>query len=140
MIVLDTNVISELMRTAPDPIVVAWVAAQPRSNLYTTRINHAEILAGIAGMPVGRRRANFAQLADAIFEIDFVRRILPFGRATTARYADFVVPRRAAGRSVDGNDALFASIALGASTTVATRDIGGFDGCGLELINPWETA
>lgn len=140
MIVLDTNVISELMRAAPDPLVVAWVAAQPRSELYTTRINHAEILAGIAGMPAGRRRTNLSDLAEAIFEIDFAGRILPFGRAATARYAEIVVPRRAAGRATDGNDALIAAIALGASAVVATRDIGGFDACGLELINPWDAA
>jgi predicted nucleic acid-binding protein len=137
LIVLDTNVISELMRAVPDPLVLGWVASQPRSDLFTTRINHAEILAGIAAMPAGKRRTDLGELADAIFEIDFVGHILPFGRAATARYADIVVPRRAAGRAIDGNDALIAAIALGAGAAVATRDIGGFDACGLELINPW---
>ncbi len=128
------------MRAIPDPMVLAWVAAQPRSELFTTRINHAEIIAGIAALPAGKRRVNLAKLADAIFEIDFVGRILPFGRAATARYADIVVPRRAAGRAIDGNDALIGAIALVAGATVATRDIGGFDACGLALVNPWEAS
>ena len=138
MIILDTPVILALMRAIPDPLVVAWVAAHSRTELYTTRISHAEILAAIAAMPASRRRASLGAVTDAIFEIDFAGRILPFGRAATARYADIVVPLRTAGRAIDGNDALIAAIALGAGATVATRDIDGFEACGLELVNPWD--
>ena len=78
MIVVDTNVISELMRGDPHPTVLAWVAAQPRTLVYTTHINQAEILYGIAALPEGRRRAALAAAAEAMFAEDFAGRILPF--------------------------------------------------------------
>ena len=137
MIVLDTNVLSELMRAEPDARVLAWVAAQPRALLRTTHINQAEILYGIAALPEGRRRAALAVAAEAIFAEDFAGRILPFGAAATARYADIVLARRRAGNPIDGFDALIAATALAADASVATRDTGGFAGCGLSLINPW---
>jgi predicted nucleic acid-binding protein len=137
VIVLDTNVISELMRTEPDARVLAWVAAQPRALLCTTHVNQAEILYGIAALPEGRRRATLAVAAEAIFAEDFADRILPFGAAAAARYADIVLARRRAGNPIEGFDALIAAIALAAGAGVATRDIGGFAGCGLSLIDPW---
>ena len=78
MIVLDTNVVSELMRGEPHPAVLAWVAAQPRALLYTTHVNQTEILDGIAALPEGRRRTALAAAADAMFAEDFAGRILPF--------------------------------------------------------------
>ena len=137
MIVLDTNVISELMRTEPDARVLAWVAAQPRALLCTTHINQAEILYGIAALPEGRRRAALAVAAEAIFAEDFAGRILPFGAAAAARYSEIVLARRRAGNPIEGFDALIAATALAAGAGVATRDIGGFAGCGLSLIDPW---
>ena len=137
MIVLDTNVLSELMRAEPDARVLAWVAAQPRALLCTTHINQAEILYGIAALPEGRRRTALAVAAEAIFAEDFAGRILPFGAAATARYADIVLARRRAGNPIEGFDALIAATALAAGAGVATRDTGGFAGCGLSLINPW---
>jgi len=137
VIVLDTNVISELMRTEPDARVLAWVAAQPRALLCTTHINQAEILYGIAALPEGRRRAALAVAAEAIFAEDFAGRILPFGAAAAARYSEIVLARRRAGNPIEGFDALIAATALAAGAGVATRDIGGFAGCGLSLIDPW---
>ena len=137
MIVLDTNVISELMRAEPHPAVVSWVARQPRALLYTTYINQAEILYGIRALPEGRRRTALAAAAEAVFAEDFAGRILPFEAAAAARYADIVVARRQAGNPIEGFDALIAATALGAGASVATRDIAGFSGCGLTLIDPW---
>lgn len=137
MIVLDTNVISELMRPMPAPQVLAWVAAQPRALLYTTHINQAEILFGIAALPEGRRRSTLASAADAMFADEFAGRVLPFGAAATARYAGIVVARRRAGNPIEGFDGLIAAIALAAGASVATRDTAGFTGCGLSLIDPW---
>ena len=137
MIVLDTNVISELMRAQPHPNVLAWMQSQPRALLYTTRINQAEVLYGIAALPEGRRRAGLAAAADAMFAEDFVDRILPFGAAAAAHYAGIVLARRRAGNPIEGFDALIAAIALAAGADVATRDISGFAGCGLNLIDPW---
>ncbi len=137
MIVLDTNVISELMRAEPEPRVVAWVAAQPRALLYTTYINQIEIMYGVGALPGGRRRTALAVVAEAIFAEDFAERILPFGAAAAARYPGIVLARRQAGTPIEGFDALIAAIALGAGARVATRDTGGFAGCGVGLIDPW---
>jgi toxin FitB len=140
VIVLDTNVISELMRPEPHPAVLGWVARQPRVLLYTTYISQAEILYGIAALPEGRRRAALTAAAAAMFAEDFANRILSFEGTAAARYADIVVARRRAGNPIEGFDALIAATALGAGASVATRDTAGFAGCGLTLIDPWTMA
>ncbi|MGV7034364.1 PIN domain-containing protein [Methylobacterium symbioticum] len=137
MIVLDTNVISELMRASPDPAVLAWVVARPRRQFCTTSINRAEILHGIAILPAGRRREAIAAAADAMFAEDFAGRILPFDADAAAHYAEIVSTRRRAGQPIEGFDALIAATARAAGAAVATRDTGGFQGCGLTLANPW---
>lgn len=140
MIVVDTNVISELMRGEPHPAVLAWMAAQPRAELYTTRINQAEIFYGIAGLPPGRRRAALAAAAGAMFDEDFAGRILAFEAAAAARYPEIVLTRRQAGKPIEKFDALIAATALAAGACIATRDTGGFTGCGLIVIDPWAAA
>ena len=125
MIVVDTNVISELMRGEPNSAVLAWMAAQPRALLYTTRINQAEILYGIAALPEGRRRTALAAAATAMFAEDFAGRILPFEAGAAARYSEIVLARRQAGNPIEKFDALIASTALAAGASIATRDIGG---------------
>jgi len=137
VIVLDTNVISELMRTEPDPRVLAWVAAQPGVLLYTTYVNQAEILYGIAILPEGRRRAALAEAAEAMFAEDFAGRILPFGAEAAFCYPTLVAARRRAGNPIEQLDALIAAIALATGASLATRDTGGFTGCGLTVIDPW---
>ena len=140
MIVLDTNVISELMRPQPNPAVSAWVAAQPRTALYTTSINRAEILYGVAALPSGRRRDAYDAVVAAIFAEDFAGRVLPFDGAAGEHYARIVSTRRASGKPIEGFDALIAATAAAAGFAVATRDLGGFEGCGLAIINPWQAA
>jgi predicted nucleic acid-binding protein len=137
VIVLDTNVISELMHPEPHTLVLRWVAALPRDLLYTTRINQAEILFGIVALPEGRRRASLASAAEAMFAEDFAGRVLPFGAAAVERYPVIVLARRRAGTPIEGFDALIAAIVSAAGADVATRDIGGFLGCGLAVIDPW---
>ena len=139
MIILDTNVLSELMRSEPNRSVFVWTAAQPRSSLYTTSINVAEILYGIATLPPGRRRSTLADLAGAMFAEDFAQRVLPFDDQAAAHYADIVVSRRQQGRPIEAFDAQIAAIAMVARADLATRDTGGFSGCGLSLIDPWTT-
>jgi predicted nucleic acid-binding protein len=138
LIVVDTNVISELMRGEPHPAVLTWMAAQPRALLYTTHINQAEILYGIGALPEGRRRAALAAAATAMFAEDFAGRILPFDAEAAARYPDVVLARRKAGNPIEKFDALIAAMALAAGASIVTRDVGGFAGCGLTLVNPWE--
>jgi len=137
VIVLDTNVISELMRAAPEPRVVAWVASQTRAQLYTTYINQIEVLYGIALLPEGRRRDALRAAAQGVFAHDFAGRVLSFDAAAAGRYMDIMLSRRRMGKPIEGFDALIAAIAMGAGAAVATRDVGGFGDCGLEIINPW---
>ena len=138
MIVLDTNVLSELMRSQPATAVFAWVAAQPRDELYTTSVNKAEILFGIAALPDGRRRAALTAAAEAMFTGDFAGRVLSFDEEAAVYYAQIVAARRREGRPIEAFDALVAATTLAAGASIATRDTGGFAGCGLTLINPWE--
>jgi len=122
------------------------VAAQPRALLYTTHINQAEILYGIAALPEsphgssswaeGPRRTALAAAAMAMFVEDFASRILPFEAEAAARYPEIVLARRQAGNPIEKFDALIAATALAAGATIATRDIGGFAGCSLVLVNP----
>jgi len=138
VIVVDTNVISELMRGKPNPLVLAWVAVQPRALLCTTYINQAEIPYGIAALPEGRRQAALAAAAAAMFAEDSAGRILPFDAGAAAHYPEIVVARRRAGNPIEKFDALIAATALAVGASIATRDTGGFAGCGLTLVNPWE--
>lgn len=140
MIILDTNVLSELMRSQPDAAVFAWVAARRRADLYTTSVSKAEILYGIAALPEGRRRAALAAAAEAMFSDDLAGRVLPFDEEAAVVYAQIVAARRREGRPIEAFDAQIAAIALVGDAELATRDIAGFANCGLTLLNPWEAA
>jgi hypothetical protein len=130
VIVVDTNVISELMRGEPHPAVLSWVAAQPRALLYATYVSQAEILDGIAALPEGRRRKALAAAAEAMFAEDFAGRLLPFEARAAARYPEVVLTRRQAGQPIEKLDALIAATALAAGASIARRDIGGFAAAG----------
>ena len=140
MFVLDTNVISELMRPQPDPVVFAWVATRPRDTLYTTSVSEAEVFQGVATMPEGRRRDVMTALAEALFAEEFAGRVLPFAGTAARRYVEIIVNRRAAGRPIGGFDALIAATVLAAGASMVTRNTGDFEGAGLTLINPWNAA
>lgn len=138
MIVLDTNVVSELMRPVAAPAVVEWAADIPRRTLFTTAITQAEILSGIGQLPEGRRRRALAEAAEAIFAEAFAGRVLPFDSAATAHFARLAAARRRAGRPIGSFDALIAATALSTGAALATRNVSDFDGLGLALVNPWE--
>jgi hypothetical protein len=137
MIVLDTNVISELMRTIPAAAVVRWVNGRPATSLYLTSITQAEILHGIQLLPRGKRRDAIATAAAAVFEHDFAGRVLPFGSDAAVAYAGIAAERRRAGRPISGFDAQIAAIALAHDADLATRNVDDFDGCGVNVIDPW---
>lgn len=136
--VLDTNVLSERMRPEPHPAVFAWVAAQSRESLYTTSLNRAEVLYGVATLPKGRRKEALAAAAELMFQEDLAGRILPFDGNGAAHYAKLVVARRNAGTPIEAFDALIAATTLAVGAGIATRDVGGFAGSGLSVVNPWE--
>lgn len=138
MILLDTNVLSELMKPAPAENVVRWMAAQPATSLYTTSITQAEILHGVMLLPPGRRRNAIEAAAEAMFKDEFGGRILPFGSDAARPYARIAAERRRAGRPVSHFDAQIAAIAGSAGAAIATRNVADYDKCGVEIIDPWE--
>jgi len=139
MIVLDTNVVSELMRGSPDESVLGWVATQPPALLHVTSVTQAEILHGILLLPAGKKRAAIQAAADAMFAAEFAGRILPFASGAAAGYARISADRRKAGRPISQFDAQIAAIALAARASVATRNVADFDGCGVKVIDPWKS-
>lgn len=138
MILLDTNVLSELMRPVPAGNVVRWIASQPVTGLYTTSVTQAEIFHGIMLLPAGRRRKAFEAAAEAMFDQDFHGRILPFGSDAARTYARIAAERRRSGRPISHFDAQIAAIARSAGADIATRNVADYEGCGVKVINPWE--
>ena len=137
MIILDTNVLSELMKPKPDRRVVRWVDSQPAASLFTTSITQAEILHGIMLLAPGLKRRAFEAAAEAMFREDFAGRVLAFGSDSAPPYARIAVDRRRAGRPISHFDAQIAAIAVSCGTPVATRNTADFEGCGVDLVNPW---
>lgn len=136
---LDTNVLSELMRESPAPQVMAWLDSQPEQLIQTSTITQAEILAGIALLPAGKRRDALANGADQLFLQDFRGRCLAFGGSAAEQYALIRAQRQRAGRPISTEDAQIAAIALAAHLTLVSRNVKDFDGIeGLEVINPWQ--
>ena len=138
MIVLDTNVLSELLRPTPAPQVEAWLAAQDGTNVYFTAVGEAELRHGVAILPAGRRRDALVQAIEGMLDEDFRDRILPFDREAARAYAAIAAERRAAGRPISQFDCQIAAIARAQGASVATRNTGDFEGCGVAVIDPWE--
>ena len=138
MLVLDTNVLSELMRREPAQSVVEWIGQQPAPSLYTTSITRAEILLGVLLLPEGRRKSSFEAATEAMFASDFAGRLLSFDSFAASAYPQIVVARQRAGRPISTFDAQIAAIAQSAGATIATRNVADFEGCGVDLVNPWD--
>jgi len=138
MILLDTNVVSELMRPRPSPHVEAWFGKQLAADLFISTISEAELRYGIALLPNGRRRDKLSAAIEAMLSEDFAGRILPFDSAAAIAYAVIAADRRAAGRPISQFDAQIAAIAKSRGAALATRNGPHFEGCGIEVINPWD--
>jgi predicted nucleic acid-binding protein len=136
MIIIDTNVVSELMRPEPDPGVASWVRARDRRELRMTAISLAEVRYGIARLPDGRRKQVLLGAADEIFSA-FADQILPVDAAAAEHYAVIASSRERAGKPIPGFDALIAAVCRSQGATLATRNVSDFDGTGIEIINPW---
>jgi predicted nucleic acid-binding protein len=138
VILLDTNVLSELMRPAPDFRVVGWLDARPPGEVWICAVTMAEIRQGILRLADGKRKALLLDLAEQMFEEDFRDRCLPFDCEAASEYAGIVDRRNRQGRPISVEDAQIAAIAKTAGlalTTRNTRDFSGIDG--LKLIDPW---
>ena len=137
MFVLDTNVVSELMREAPASTVRAWLDAQLTSALFITAITEAEIRTGIAVLPDGERQRGLNAAAERAFGVLFAERILPFDSDAAQAYAAITVARRVAGHPISQADCQIAAIARSRGASVVTRDVDDFEGSGVEVVNPW---
>ncbi len=138
MIVLDTNVISEVLRPKPEPRVLVWLEKQPANSVFTTAITEGEILYGIRLLPEGQRRGKLWDAASAIFNDDLGGRVLSFDSDAAQIYADIGASRRAVGRPISQFDATIASITRSHGATLATRNTTDFEGCGIDVLNPWQ--
>jgi len=137
---LDTNIVSELMRPRPDAAVQAWFAAHRATPFYLSTISEAELRAGLAFLPQGRRRQLLTAAFDAMLNEDFSGRLLPFDSSAARAFADIAARRRADGRPIATADCQIAAIASVRRFPLATRNTRDFEGCGLILINPWDEA
>ena len=137
MILLDTNVVSEPLRATPDARVIAWIDAQPLETLYLSAITVAELRAGVALLPAGKRRAGLQEGLEKRVLPLFAGRVLPFDLACTRAYAELLAKARAGGLTIATADGYIAAIAAANGFVVASRDTGPFEAAGTAVINPW---
>lgn len=137
MILLDTNVVSELMKSAPEPAVMAWINAIPGAAVFVSAVTQAEILYGVALVPDGKRRQGLARASRTVFQTYFRGRVLPFDSEAAEAFAELAAARRQSGRPITQADAQIAAIARSRGAELATRNVLDFEGCGVDVINPW---
>jgi toxin FitB len=137
MIIIDTNVVSELMRTSPDPAVLAWFAGHDADSLFLTAISEAELRTVATILPAGQRRDRLVGAIEAMIDQDFAGRILPFDSPAARSHAEIAAARRAAGKPIMDADCQIAAIVRTCDAAIATRNVHDFEGCGIGVINPW---
>ena len=140
MIVLDTNVLSELMRTRPDPSVVTWMDRAVPVTVWTTAISVFEIRFGLELLEQGTRRQSLETAFEAMIHSDLNRRVLPFDDKSAQRTATISASGRKAGITVDLRDSMIAGIVFSQEASLVTRNSRHFENAGIKLINPWEVA
>lgn len=139
-IILDTNVLSELMKSQGSQLVKSWVAAQPRESLFITTVTQAEILYGIKIMPKGKRSERLQILAELMFVEDFAGQILTFDQPAAVHFAEIAAYRKTIGKPISQFDAQIAAICLQHKAILSTRNVDDFMDCGLNIINPWDVS
>ena len=137
MILIDTNVVSELMRPAPEPAVLDWFGLQDPSILHLSAVSEAELRRGVAILPAGRRQDALRAAVDAMVAEDFAGRVLSFDSVAAVAFASVFAHRRAAGRPISFPDCQIAATARAHGAAVATRNVADFEGCGIEILDPW---
>lgn len=138
MIVLDTNVVSELMHRAPEPRVVAWVDGFAPDDVFVTAVTAAELMYGAARLRDGRRKQELIAQVDGLLTEDLHDQVLPFDDAAAVHYADIAAGRERAGRPISAADAQIAAICRCYGARLATRNVGDFTGTGVDVVDPWE--
>jgi toxin FitB len=139
MVILDTNVVSELMRPAPEPAVAAWLRRHRTGRLATTAVTVAEIRYGLGRLSDGKRKADLSAKFQAVLARALAQRILPFDQRATELYAALKGSRERAGRPISPFDAMIAAIARVHGASVATRNVADFAACGVDVFDPWQS-
>ena len=137
MIILDTNVLSELMRADPNENVLAWLDAQNMQDLQTTAITVAELFYGVARLPHGRRKSGLRGAIESMFEGELAGKVLPFNDHCARQCALLVAEREAQGRPISSANAQIAAICHSRDAALATRNGKDFEGTGVQVIDPW---
>jgi len=137
MIILDTNVISELMQLHPSPKVMHWFARQSWEEIFTTSVTEAEIFYGIELLPQGKRRESLLAAAESVFAKELEGRVLGFDTYAARAFSKIAANRRAVGRPISQLDAQIAAIAWFHDASLATRDVADFADCGVNVVDPW---
>jgi len=134
---LDTNVVSELMRESPEPAVARWVSGHPVEDLFLSAVSEAELRYGAAILPLGRRRETLFFKIEAMLSDAFEDRVLPFDSAAARAYGHIAAARRSAGRPVASADCQIAAIATARRMRLATRNVRDFEDMGIDIVDPW---
>ena len=137
ILVVDTNVASELMRPQPTAAVAAWIAERDAQDMYLTAVSEAELLYGVAIMPIGKRRSALEAAMTRWLDRGFRERILPFDSAAARVYAEIAAERRRAGRPIGEADCQIAAISRSRGAVLVTHNVRDFEGTGLNVIDPW---
>ncbi len=137
MYVIDTNVVSELMRPEPASTVSAWVAKRDAQEMYLTAVTESELRYGVAILPAGRRRNALEAAMIRWLDLGFIERILPFDSAAARGYAEIAAGRRHAGRPIGEADCQIAAICRSRGAVLITRNVRDFDGTGIDVVDPW---
>jgi toxin FitB len=139
MIILDTNVVSEMIRPTPCERVIKWISSQPALLLYTTSITQAEMMYGMEILTKGKKKKVLEAALDGMFAEDFRDRVLGFDSSCTKHYAEIGAARKALGRPISQFDAQIAAIARSRKAILATRNSADFADCGIKVTNPWNS-
>jgi predicted nucleic acid-binding protein len=138
VILLDTNVLSELIRAEPDKAVTEWLDSLDAATVATTAITAAELLYGVARLPTGRRKERLGEAIHGLIEEDFEGRVEPFDATAANHYAELLSDRERAGRPISAADAQIAAICRKLGATLATRNTSDFEVTGIDLLDPWQ--
>jgi predicted nucleic acid-binding protein len=139
MIVPDTNIVSEVMKPAPFPVVLEWLNRQPSNSLFVTTITIGEIEYGLRILPTGKRRLDLKERFERFMRLGFAQRILVYNEVAAQSYGGLMAHRKELGRPMSIPDGQIAAIARSTGCAIATRNIDDFEACGVDLVNPFET-
>ena len=138
MLILDTPILAEAIRPSPDPKIGSWLGTQPREDIYITSLAQAEILYSVERLPPGKRRSDLLSAVVEIFAF-FEKRVLPFDPDAARAYPQIILNRKMMNAPIEPANAMLAAITRSRGADLATNNSDQFTGCGIRVVNPWDT-